>query len=262
MTMTTDELRINAAQEAERIAAFVRSELQAAGRSRVVLGLSGGLDSAVVSYLCVLAAGPGQVCPVIMPYRTSTPDSVAHARMVCDALGLDPITSEISACVDAFEQTLGGSDARQLGNVMARTRMILLYAQSDRLGALVAGTGNRTEAMLGYTTLHGDSACAFGPIRHLYKSQVRQLARYLNVPTEIIDKPPSADLWPGQTDEGELGFAYDQVDRLLFQLHDKGRTDDELAAAGFDPSLVTKVKNLVARSEFKRRMPHSLLGPR
>ncbi|MFH1731746.1 MAG: NAD+ synthase [Planctomycetota bacterium] len=252
------EMEIDAAAEAERIESFIRSELKGAGLSKIVIGLSGGVDSAAVAFLCGRAAGPENVCALFMPSRTSSAESVAHAQAVAEAAGIAFEKIEITAAVDALEEMLPAGGRVRRGNVMARVRMITIYDQSAKRGALVAGTGNRTEAMLGYTTLHGDSACGFRPIAHLYKCQVRQLAAYLGVPEEVVQKPPSAELWQGQTDEGELGFSYDEADWLLFNMLDKNKDDDALQAMGFGLGFIQRVKTLVDKSEFKRRMPHGL----
>jgi NAD+ synthase len=253
-----DEMKIDAAAEAERIGAFIRSELEGAGLSKIVIGLSGGIDSAVVAFLCARAAGPENVFALLMPYRTSSPESVEHAAAVAEAAGIAWEKIEITAAVEALQEMSPTDDRVRCGNVMARVRMITVYDQSAKRGALVAGTGNRTEAMLGYTTLHGDSACGFRPIAHLYKCQVRQIATYLGVPNDVVCKPPSADLWQGQTDEGELGFSYDEVDWLLFNMADEGKDDAALAAMGLDHDFIARVRTLVRKSEFKRRMPRGL----
>ena len=253
-----EELRIDPAKEAERVEAFIRAELADAGLSKIVVGLSGGLDSAVVAFLCARAIAPENVFALLMPHETSSPESIEHAEAVANAAGIAHETIEITAAVEALADMLPTDDRVRRGNTMARVRMITLYDQSARRGALVAGTGNRTESLLGYTTLHGDSACGFRPIAHLYKCQVRQLARFLGVPDGVIAKPPSADLWEGQTDEGELGFSYDDVDWLLHNMMDQAKTDSELAAMGFPADFVARVRSLVEKSEFKRRMPRGL----
>ena len=253
-----EQMRIDAAAEAAHIESFIRAELDAAGLRKIVIGLSGGLDSALVAYLCARAAGAGNVLALLLPYRTSPPESLAHATLVADACRIRSEKVEITPAVDALGGMVPATDRVRLGNRMARVRMIVLYDRSAAEKALVAGTGNRTERMLGYTTLYGDSACAFAPIAHLYKCQVRQLAAHLGVPEAVIAKPPSADLWHGQTDEGELGFTYDEVDWLLFNMIDKRKRDAELEAIGFAPGFIARVRALIAKSEFKRRMPNSL----
>jgi len=192
---------------------------------------------------------------VCMPYKSSNPESEAHARLVAQACGVSFSLVPITPMVDAYFQFFPEADAKRRGNFMARMRMAVLYDQSAALDALVLGTGNRTESLLGYTTLWGDMACAFTPLGGLYKTQVRQLAAYLGVPSRIIEKAPTADLWEGQTDEGEMGLSYEDADRLLFSLYDLGRRDEELVKEGFHPSLIKKVRGMVESSSFKRRMP-------
>jgi NAD+ synthase len=208
-----------------------------------------------------------------MPYRTSSPASRADAEEVVRRLGCASELIEISAMVDAYfgrDRTPGalgpaGLEATALrrGNFMARMRMAVLYDRSVTWRGLVVGTGNKTESLIGYTTLFGDSACAFNPVGDLYKSQVRQLAAAIGVPDAIIAKAPSADLWPGQTDEAEAGFSYPELDRLLFWLVDKRRSPEELVAKGFPAGLVTWAIRAVAGAEFKRQVPPiAKLGPR
>jgi NAD+ synthase len=252
---------------------FIRNQLRPGGFSWGLLGLSGGIDSALVAFLAAEAIGPENLLCVMMPYRTSSSASVDDARLVIDKLGCRSETVEISAMVDGYfgrdgELGAGGADAAaasplRRGNMMARARMCVLYDRSVPWSGLVVGTGNKTESLIGYTTLFGDSACAFNPIGDLYKSQVRQLAAAVGVPEPVIRKAPSADLWPGQTDEAEAGFSYPVLDRLLFWMIDKRRTDEELLALGFGDALIQRVKRMVAVSEFKRQVPPvAKLGPR
>lgn len=267
------ELAIDTAVARRVMVGFIRNQLHQAGFARALLGLSGGIDSALVAYLVTEAIGAEMLLCVMMPYRTSSEESVKHARLVVDELGCASEIVDISPMVDGYfgrdgELGAGGEtsrDASQLrrGNLMARQRMCVLYDRSVIWGGLVAGTGNKTESLIGYTTLFGDSASAFNPIGDLYKSQVRQVAAAVGVPEEIIRKAPSADLWPGQTDEAEAGFTYPELDRLLFWMIDKRRTDEELAAMGFPTAAIERVKRLVAASEFKRQVPPvAKLGPR
>jgi NAD+ synthase len=267
------ELAIDTDVARRVIGEFIRGQLRQAGFERAVLGLSGGIDSAVVAFLVAEAIGAGQLHTVLMPYRTSSPASRADAETVVAALGCSSELVEITAMVDGYFGTesaagaagpegLGASSLRR-GNFAARMRMAVLYDRSVTFGGLVVGTGNKTEALIGYTTVFGDSACAFNPIGDLYKSQVRQLAVAIGVPDAIVRKAPSADLWPGQTDESEGGFSYPALDRLLFWRIDKRRSVDEMEALGFDAATVERVDRLVAGAEFKRQVPPiAKLGPR
>jgi NAD+ synthase len=242
---------------------FIRGQLRQAGFERAVLGLSGGIDSALVAYLVAEAIGAERLLCVLMPYRTSSDASRTDAEAVVRALGCASDLVDISPMVDAFFASDADAAPLRRGNVMARQRMTVLYDRSVTWGGLVVGTGNKTETLIGYTTLFGDNACAFNPIGDLYKSQVRQLAAAAGVPEAIIRKAPSADLWPGQTDETEAGFSYPVLDRLLFWRIDKRRSDEEMTALGFDPALVARVDRMIATSEFKRQVPPiAKLGPR
>ncbi|MCA1587889.1 MAG: NAD+ synthase [Chloroflexi bacterium] len=242
---------------------FIRSQLDQAGFGRVVLGLSGGVDSATVAFLCAEAIGADNVLAVRMPYRTSSEASEADALRVVTALGCRTERVDITPMVDPMLAVISNPDAPvpsdelnvRSGNVMARQRMMVLFDRSAAFAALVAGTSNKTEALLGYGTLHGDMAAGLAPIGDLYKTQLRAVATHLGVPAEILDKPPSADLWPGQTDEGELGRTYDLLDRTLFALVDRRWTVDRCVRAGLDRDLVEWVASRVARMEFKRQQP-------
>ena len=252
---------------------FIRGQLEQAGFERAVLGLSGGIDSAVVAYLAAEAIGPEKLLAVLMPYRRSSPASLADARSVVAELGCASDRVEITPMVDGYFGTdtapgaagpegLTASPLRR-GNFAARMRMAVLYDRSVTWGGLVVGTSNKTESLIGYTTLFGDSASAFNPIGDLYKSQVRQLAVALGVPDAIVRKAPTADLWPGQTDEEEGGFSYPVLDRLLFWRVDKRRSIEEMTALGFDPAMVERVDRMIAGAEFKRQVPPiAKLGPR
>jgi NAD+ synthase len=245
------------------IGQFIRGQLRQAGFERAVLGLSGGIDSALVAYLTAEAIGADKLLCVLMPYRTSSPASRADAEEVVQRLGTASELVDISPMVDAFFANEPEAAAVRRGNFMARQRMAILYDRSATWGGLVVGTGNKTESLIGYTTLFGDSACAFNPIGDLYKSQVRQIAAAMGVPEGIITKAPSADLWPGQTDETEADFSYPVLDRLLFWRIDKRRSIDELVHLGFERTLVERVDRMVATSEFKRQVPPiAKLGPR
>lgn len=234
---------------------FIKSEITRMGFQRAVVGLSGGVDSALSCTLAAQALGPENVLAVRMPYRTSSPESLEHAQMVIDQLGVQSLTVEITPMVEPLFERFSEMSPTRRGNVMARQRMIILYDQSAAFNGLVIGTGNKTEILLGYTTLYGDSACALNPIGDLYKTQVRQLARALGVPQVIIEKPPTADLWKGQTDEGELGYTYAEVDKLLYLMVDQRYTPAECVEAGFDENFVHSVVERVRRNQFKRVLP-------
>jgi NAD+ synthase len=238
---------------------FIRRQLDQAGFSRLVVGLSGGVDSATVAFLAVRAIGPDNLLAVRMPYATSSGASETDALRVVTALGCRTERVDISPMVDPMLGLITDDDPTvrnvRRGNVMARQRMIVLYDRSAAFDALVIGTSNKTEALLGYGTLHGDMAAALGPIGDLYKTQLRAVARELGVPEEVVAKPPSADLWPGQTDEGELGRSYDMLDRALYALVDRRWSVDRCERAGLPRDLVEWVERRVARMEFKRQLP-------
>ena len=234
---------------------FIHSEITRMGFSRAVINLSGGIDSALSCFLAAEALGPQNVLAIRLPYRASSPDSLAHAQQVIEATGVQSITTEITEMVDPLFEKFPEMDAVRKGNVMARTRMIVLYDQSVAFNGLAVGTSNKTEILLGYSTLFGDSACALNPIGDLYKTQVRQLSQAVGVPKAIITKPPSADLWAGQTDEGELGYTYAEVDKLLYLLVDERYTPEECIEAGFPETFVRRVVERMRRNQFKRVMP-------
>jgi NAD+ synthase len=255
---------IDPATTADLIVAFVRAQLAQTGFTRLVLGLSGGVDSATVAFLAARAVGAVNLLAVRMPYRTSSPDSETDALRVVQALGCRSERVEITPMVEPLLALMGEADGDaalddasriRRGNVMARQRMIVLYDKSVEFDALVIGSSNKTEALLGYGTQYGDMAAALMPIGDLYKTQLRALAEHLGVPAEIVAKAPSADLWPGQTDEGELGRTYDELDRTLFALVDRRWTVDRCVAAGLDRELVEWVAARIARMEFKRQVP-------
>jgi NAD+ synthase len=257
------ELAIDTDLARRVIAEFIRGQLRQAGFERAVLGLSGGIDSALVAYLVAEAIGAERLLCVLMPYRTSAAASRADAEEVVGRLGAASEVVDISPMVDGFFAADADASPVRRGNFMARQRMAVLYDRSVTWGGLVVGTGNKTESLIGYTTLFGDSACAFNPIGDLYKSQVRQIAAAIGVPEQVIRKAPSADLWPGQTDETEADITYPVLDRLLFWRVDKRRSDEEMAALGFDSVLVARIDRMIATSEFKRQVPPiAKLGPR
>ena len=257
------ELAIDTDVARRVIGEFIRGQLRQAGFERAVLGLSGGIDSALVAYLVAEAVGPERLLCVLMPYRTSSPASRADAEEVVRDLGTPSELVDITPMVDGYFGDAADVTPLRRGNFAARQRMAVLYDRSVTFGGLVVGTGNKTESLIGYTTVFGDNACAFNPIGDLYKSQVRQVALDMGVPEAIIRKAPSADLWPGQTDETEAGFSYPELDRLLFWRIDKRRSVDEMVGLGFDAALVERVDRMVAGAEFKRQVPPiAKLGPR
>ncbi len=249
------DMSINTELARKILTGFIHSEITRTGFTKAVLGLSGGIDSALSCYLAAEALGPENVLVVRMPYKASSPESLSHAQLVIDDLGVQSMTVEITDMVDPLFAKMPGINNMRKGNIMARQRMIILYDQSAAFPGLVVGTGNKTEILLGYSTLFGDSACALNPIGDLYKCQVRQLSRALGVPSEIVDKAPSADLWAGQTDEDDLGYTYDQADRLLYLLIDERYTPQECIEAGFAADFVHSVVERVRRNHFKRILP-------
>lgn len=252
---TMIDLSINTDLARTILVGFIGSEIKRAGFSRAVISLSGGVDSALSCYLATEALGAENVMAVRLPYKTSSPDSLEHAQAVIDALGVQSITIPITDMVEPLLRRIPEDNQVRRGNIMARARMIVAYDQSEAFDGLVVGTGNKTEILLGYTTLYGDSACALNPLGDLYKTQVRQLAGALGVPAEILRKPPSADLWVGQTDEDELGFTYADVDQLLYLLVDQRYTSEDCVEAGFAEDFVNKVVERIRRNHFKRVLP-------
>lgn len=253
--MTKIDLTIETDLAARILTGFIHSEVTRTGLTRAVVGLSGGIDSALSCTLAAMALGPQNVLAVRMPYRTSSQDSLDHAGLVIEKTGVQSLTIPIGEMADALINRFADMDNLRKGNIMARMRMAALYDQSASFGGLVIGTGNKTEIMLGYTTLYGDSACAINPIGDLYKTQVRQLSAAVGVPEPIISKPPTADLWAGQTDEGELGFTYEEVDRLLYLLVDLRYSPQECVDAGFALPFVQAVAARIQRNQFKRVLP-------
>jgi NAD+ synthetase len=251
-----DPLAINPELARRWLVEFIRDEVRRRrGFEGVVLGLSGGVDSAVVAYLAAEALGKQQVTAVRMPYRTSSPDSLAHAQLVIDALGIPSRTVDISGGVDGIAAGIGGpADAAGLGNIMARMRMITLFDLSARLRALPLGTGNKTERLLGYFTWHADDSPPVNPIGDLFKTQVWALARHLGVPSVIVDKPASADLIEGQTDEGDFGITYEKADGILHWLL-SGYRPEQLLSLGYSAAEVDLVRGRLEGTHWKRRLP-------
>ena len=249
------KLNLNATQAIDSLTDFIKSTVNNAGFSKAVLGVSGGVDSSLSAFLAVRALGAKNVLALRMPYKTSSPESLEHANLVIEQLGVPSLTIDISEAVDAVLANFLDAVPIRQGNVMARIRMINVYDQSAAFPGLVVGTGNKTEVLLGYSTLHGDGAFDFNPLADLYKAQVRQLAAELGVPPSIINKPPSADLWVGQTDEEELGFTYDEMDHLLYALVEEGLSLGDCVKAGFSEEFVSNIINRVKKYRFKSTLP-------
>jgi NAD+ synthase len=250
-----DTLAIDAGFVAGLLRGFIADGIRKVGFERVVVGLSGGVDSSLVTALAVSSLGPANVVALFMPYRTSDAQSGLDAYAVCEGLGIAAQTIDITAQVDEYFERFPDADRTRRGNKMARERMSILYDQSMAQRALVLGTSNKTELLLGYGTLFGDMASALNPIGDLYKTQVFALARELDLPHSVLTKPPSADLWAGQSDEEELGIRYAVVDQVLHLLVEQRRSRSEVIALGFDAADVDRVAERVRGSQYKRRPP-------
>ena len=249
------ELDVQPELVTELLVSFLREEVSSAGLDRAVVGLSGGIDSAVSAALCARAFGPENVLCVLLPYRLSSGKSETDARLVADQLDTPTRTIDISGMADGYLAQEKVDDAMRVGNVLARCRMVVLYDLSVEWRGLVIGTSNKTEILLGYSTQWGDSAHAVNPLGDLYKHQVYQPARHLELPPEVIDKAPSADLFEGQTDEADLGFGYDEADRILVRMIEGRRHEEELVAEGFPREVVAKIARRVVGNQFKRLPP-------
>ncbi|MBI3091788.1 MAG: NAD+ synthase [Candidatus Tectomicrobia bacterium] len=252
---TEVNLTINTALVEKLLVGFVANEVRKVGMERVVVGISGGIDSALSTYIAAAALGRENVVGILMPYKTSNPESKEDALRVVGDLGIEHRVIDITPMIDAYFGAFPEADQMRRGNKMARERMTILYDQSAVARALVLGTSNKTELLLGYGTLYGDMASALNPIGDIYKTQVRQLAKAMGVPAPIVAKTPSADLWLGQSDEAELGFTYDEVDRLLYLYVDQRYSSEDLVEAGFDALFVARVAERVRANQFKRRPP-------
>ncbi|SEN34928.1 NAD+ synthase [Lihuaxuella thermophila] len=248
-------LRLDEELTTKLLTTALSEEVEKAGFKRVILGLSGGIDSALSLYLCVKAFGKENVIAVRMPYKTSSRSSLEDAQAAIDDTGVKSLTIDITPQIDAYFERMPEATPLRRGNKMARERMTILYDLSAHFDALVIGTSNRTEILLGYGTQYGDTASAINPLGDLYKTQVRQLAAYLGVPEQIITKPPSADLWEDQTDEGELGFSYLDVDRLLYYMIDQRLPIEQLRELNFSDAFIEKVSTRIIRNQYKRTMP-------
>lgn len=248
-------LSLNASLAVAVLVSFIRDAVSTAGSSGVTIGLSGGVDSSLAAALAVRALGPEQVHGFLLPYRTSSADSLADAHAVVQNLGLAARTIDISPMVDAyFDADEPEADATRRGNKMARERMTILFDQAKKLGCLVLGTSNKTEILLGYSTVFGDNASSLNPLGDLYKQQVWQLALHVGLPKSVVEKRPSADLWPGQTDEGDLGFDYRTADEVLYLLFDLGLSPAEVVARGYAEETVSRITRYEQKFRFKRRL--------
>lgn len=253
--MSAEQLDINPKAVTDLLIHFLYEEIHKVGLSKAVLGLSGGVDSSVVGVLLTKALGAENVFGLIMPYRLSNPESRQHAELLATKFNIRFEVRDISPMVDAFFQHDPDADVLRKGNKMARERMCLLYDFSAKHKALVIGTSNKTELLLGYGTIFGDLASAVNPIGDLYKTQIWELARYLGVPDVIVNKPPSADLWVGQTDERELGYTYNEIDRLLYYMVDLRYSNEMLLELGYTLKTIDDISRRIQRNQFKRRPP-------
>ena len=253
--MPARDLHLDYSLVEDILTSFLRNEVQKFGFRSVAIGLSGGIDSAVVIELAVRAFGAGQVLGVMMPYRSSSPESLEHAELMVSRLGVRSEVVDISPAVDAFVRSVPEGDLLRRGNIMARTRMVYLYDISARDGRLIIGTSNKTELLLGYGTLFGDMASAVNPVGDLYKTQLRGLARYLGIPEPLIAKVPSADLWEGQSDEADLGFSYEDADSILYMMLEKRMDRQSILAEGVPAAFYDRVRKMVVSNQYKRMMP-------
>lgn len=249
-----DRLSLNAPLAAQVLTSFIKDAVETSGTSGVVIGLSGGIDSSLAAALAVRALGPERVHGFLLPYRTSSPESLEDAYLVAGHLGVPHRVIEISPMVDAYFAIETDADAGRRGNKMARERMTILFDQAKKLNALVLGTSNKTEILLGYSTVFGDNASSLNPLGDLYKHQVWQLSRHLGLPERVVAKRPSADLFPGQTDEGDLGFDYATADEVLHLLFDRGLEPREVVERGYEDEVVGRIVRLERQFRFKRRL--------
>jgi NAD+ synthase len=247
-------LVLNAPLAERALTGFIRDAIEVTASAGVVVGLSGGVDSALAAALAVRGLGASRVRAFLLPYRQSSPDSATDARAVAGALGLELRQIDITPMIDAYFAQEPDADPVRRGNKLARERMAILYDQAKKLGSLVLGTSNKTEILLGYSTIFGDNASSLNPLGDLYKQQVWELSRHLGLPASVTDKPPSADLWPGQTDEAELGFDYATADETLYLLFDQGLSPEEVVARGYPRAIVERITQLERQNRYKRRL--------
>jgi len=248
-------MKINCQLVTRVLTSFIREESYKAGFECNIIGVSGGLDSTVCTYLAVRAVGPKNIFGLIMPFKDYDQEGVQLAEEICRLLGINFEKIDISPQVEAYFSRHPVEQAVLRGNKMARERMSILYDYSARLKAMILGTSNKSELLIGYGTIHGDLACGINPMGDLYKTQVLQLAQYLEVPEKILRRKPTAGLWPGQTDEDEIGLSYEELDQILFKLVDERLTPDEATKTGLDEKKVRRVSELIRKSEYKRKMP-------
>lgn len=252
---------IDPEKETQRITTFIQETFRRVGFSDTVIGLSGGIDSSVSCMLAIRALGADHVFPVLMPYGALGTQGILDSMQLIEAQHI-PLSHikriDIQQAVDTCVKIDPSMDRVRKGNIMARIRMIYVFDQAKKRNALVMGTENRSEHLLGYFTRFGDAASDIEPIHHLYKTQVYELATHIGVPQNIIDKPPSADLWPEQTDEGEFGFTYQEADRILSLLVDDRKKADDIIAAGYERTTVSNITRRIEWNAFKEVTPYAL----
>lgn len=253
--LSLEHLKVNCQLLEKWLVAFLVSEcITVRGIPKAIIGLSGGVDSAVVAVLCAKAFGPENTHVFRMPFRLSSNESLTHAQLIVDQLGLQDRIIDISKAVDGYLENEPDANPTRIGNVCSRMRMIALYDQAAKLGGLPIGTGNKTERLFGYYTWHGDDAPPINPLGDLFKTQIWQLARHLNIPKEIIDKPATADLVKGQTDEGDFGITYDRADLILNAVI-RGYKPNSLLTQGVTQSELDIVLKRLNGTHWKRHLP-------
>jgi NAD+ synthase len=248
-------MKINATFVEKILTSFIKEELSKFNYKNGILGLSGGVDSSVCAALAMKALGPTNVIALILPYGESFSEDIEDAKELVQVFGIKSKIINISPMIDTYFSNYPSEDRIAKGNKMARERMSILYDFSVREKALVLGTSNKTELLIGYGTIYGDMACAINPLGDLYKTQIKQLAKHLEIPEKILKKSPTAGLWVGQTDEEEIGLSYDELDKILYKLVDQRKPKEELIASGVKKKILEKIIRLIKNSEFKRNLP-------
>jgi NAD+ synthase len=257
------ELEIDCSLIEKILLNFIQTEVGNSGKKNAIIGLSGGLDSSLSTFLAVKALSKEHVIAVIMPYQQLQADSAKDAQKVIKKLGIKSIMVDITPMIDAYFSQVKGADNIRKGNKMARERMSILYDLSQKYNALVQGTSNKSELLLGYGTIYGDMACAYNPLGDLYKTQIRQFASYMGVDRKTIDKTPTAGLWKNQTDETELGYTYEEIDKLLYYMIDKRYNRKKLLELKFKEAFINDIVTRIKYSEFKRQLPRiAKISPR